>query len=155
MSKEEVLAALTRQIGQEVQVGEWLTVTQDRIDRFAEATGDHQWIHVEPERARRESPFGDTVAHGYLTLSLVTHLLTPQPGEADPYRGCRLLVNYGLNKVRFPTPVKVNSRIRARRTLKAIEDVGPALQMLSVVTVDIEGQDKPACVAEALRRMYF
>jgi acyl dehydratase len=155
MSKEEVLAALTRQLGQEVQVGEWLTLTQDRIDRFADATGDHQWIHVDPERARRESPFGDTVAHGYLTLSLVTHLLAPRPGEANPYPGCKLLVNYGLNRVRFPTPVKVNSRVRARRTLKAVEDVGPALQMLSVVTVEIEGQDKPACVAEALRRMYF
>jgi acyl dehydratase len=154
MSKEEVLAALARQVGQEVQVGEWLTLTQDRIDRFADATGDHQWIHVDPERAKRESPFGDTVAHGYLTLSLVTHLLAPRPGEAEPYPGCRLLVNYGLNKVRFPTPVKVNSRIRARRTLKVVEDVGPALQMLSVVTVEIEGQEKPACVAEALRRMY-
>jgi len=155
MSKEEVLATLTRQVGQEVEVGEWLTVTQDRIDLFADATGDHQWIHVDPERARRESPYGDTVAHGYLTLSLVTHLLAPPPGAPNPYPGCRLLVNYGLNKVRFPTPVKVSSRVRGRRTLKAVEDVGPALQMLSVVTVEIEGEDKPACVAEALRRIYF
>ena len=155
MSKEEVLATLQRQVGQEVQVGEWLTVTQDRIDRFAEATGDHQWIHVDPVRAKRESPFGDTVAHGYLTLSLITHLLAPRPGEAPPHPGAKLLVNYGLNRVRFPTPVKVNSRIRARRTLKSVEDVGPALQMLSEVTVEIEGHDKPACVAEALRRMYF
>ena len=155
MSKEEVLATLQRQVGQEVQVGEWLTVTQDRIDRFAEATGDHQWIHVDPVRAKRESPFGDTVAHGYLTLALVTHLLAPRPGEAPPYPGVKLLVNYGLNRVRFPTPVKVNSRIRARRTLKSVEEVGPALQMLSEVTVEIEGQAKPACVAEALRRMYF
>lgn len=155
MSKDEVLAALGRQVGQEVQVGDWLTVTQDRIDRFAEATGDHQWIHVDPGRARRESPYGDTIAHGFLTLSLVTHLLAPRPGEPDPYPGHTRLVNYGLNKVRFPTPLKVGSRIRARRTLQAIEDVGPALQMLSLVTVEIEGQEKPACVAEALRRIYF
>ena len=144
MSKDEVLAALTRQVGQEVQVGDWLTLTQDRIDRFAEATGDQQWIHVDPERARRESPYGDTVAHGFLTLSLITHLLEPKAGEPNPYPGCKLLVNYGLNRVRFPTPVTVNSRLRARRTLTSVEDVGPALQMLSVVTVDIEGQDKPA-----------
>ena len=155
MAKEEVLAALESQVGQEVEVGEWLTLTQDRINLFADATGDHQWIHVDPERARRESPFADTVAHGFLTLSLVTHLLAPRPGAPDPYPGCKLLVNYGLNKVRFPTPLKVNSRIRARRTLKAIEDVGPALQMLSVVTVEIEGADKPACVVETLRRIYF
>ncbi len=155
MSKEEVLAALTRQVGQEVQVGEWLTLTQERIDTFAEATGDRQWIHVDRERARRESPYGDTIAHGFLTLSLVTHLLEPRPGEPNSYPGCTRLVNYGLNKVRFPTPLKVGSRIRARRTLKSVEDVGPALQMLSVVTVEIEGQEKPACVAESLRRIYF
>jgi acyl dehydratase len=154
MSKDEVLATLQRQVGQEVEVGDWLTLTQERIDRFAEATSDHQWIHVDPERARR-GPYGGTIAHGFLTLSLVTHLLAPKPGAPDPYPGHTMLVNYGLNKVRFPTPLKVDSRIRARRTLKAVEDVGPALQMLSVVTVEIDGSDKPACVVETLRRIYF
>jgi acyl dehydratase len=155
MSKESVLADLQSKIGTDTKIGEWLKVDQARINQFADATGDHQWIHVDPERAKRESPFGDAVAHGFLTLSLIPGLTGSVTGEAPPYPGVKLGVNYGLNRVRFPSPVKVGSQVRARSTLKEVQDVGAALQMVTEVTIEVQGQDKPCCVAETVSRLYF
>ena len=155
MSKEKVLADLKNSVGKETHVGEWISVNQDRINRFADATDDHQWIHVDPVRAKRESPFGDAIAHGFLTLSLIPYLTGSVSREAPRYPGVTLAVNYGLNRVRFISPVKVNSRIRARSILKEVQDVGGALQLVNEVTVEVEGQPKPACVAETVSRLYF
>jgi acyl dehydratase len=155
MSLQSVLADLKSKVGQETTVGEWLTVDQKRINQFADATDDHQWIHVDPERAKKESPFKDAIAHGFLTLSLVPALTREVKGGALPYPGVKLGVNYGLNKVRFPSPVKVNSRIRTRTKLKEVTEVEGGLQMVREVTVEVEGQAKPACVAETVSRLYF
>jgi acyl dehydratase len=156
MSKESVLAELQSKVGAETGLGDWQAVNQDRINQFADATGDHQWIHVDPERAKRESPFGEAVAHGFLTLSMIPGLTGSVSGEAPPYPGVKLGVNYGLNRVRFMSPVKVDSRVRARSKLKEVEEVkGGALQMVTEVTIEIEGSEKPACVAETVSRLYF
>lgn len=138
-------------IGEEVAVSEWLQIDQEMIGGFAEVTGDRQWIHVDVERARRESPFGAPIAHGYLTLSLLARFSQ----EVLAVEGIKLAVNYGLNRVRFPAPVKVDSRLRARFTLKEIEDIDGGAQLTWSATIDIEGGDKPACVAEMLSRWYF
>lgn len=135
-------------VGEEVGVSDWLEITQERVNTFADATGDHQWIHVDEEKAAG-GPFGRTIAHGYLTLSL----LAPFMQETYEVKERKMGVNYGLNKVRFPSPVPVGSRIRARNTLKAVEDVAGGIQATFVVTVELEGSEKPACVAEALVRL--
>lgn len=130
--------------------GDWFVVAQDRIDQFAEATGDHQWIHVDPVRAA-EGPFGTTIAHGYLTLSLINQEL-PKIIEV---RGIGMGINYGLNKVRFPSPVPVDSRLRMSGALTELTEVaGDAVQAVVTVTVEIEGQPKPACIAETISRFY-
>jgi acyl dehydratase len=137
--------------------GEWLKVEQPRINQFADATGDHQFIHVDPEKAAQLSPYKVTIAHGYLTLSLIPHLSGGIP-MADPqaYIGVYMGVNYGLEKVRFPSPVKVNSRVRAHRELLSAELVNPnTIQLKQKVTVEIEGEPKPACVAETLSRLMY
>jgi acyl dehydratase len=135
--------------GTEVGTSDWVEMTQDRIDMFAEATGDHQWIHVDPERAA-SGPFGGTVAHGYLTLSLIPEL-TAGMAAVD---GVTMGVNYGLNRVRFPAPVPSGSRVRARVELLSVADVPGGVQLTSQVTVECEGGDKPACVAETVSRLY-
>jgi len=138
-------------VGQDIGASSWVTIEQDRIDKFAEATGDHQWIHVDPERAK-DGPFGSTIAHGYLTLSLIPAL----GWEVYTIEGARLSVNYGLNKLRFITPVKVGSRVRAHLTLAAVDDVpGDALQVATTVVIELEGAEKPAAVAETLARIYL
>ena len=131
--------------GTEVGVSEWFTVAQERIDGFADATEDHQWIHVDAAKAA-DGPFGTTIAHGFLTLSLLSRLVP------DVYRidGVRMGVNYGLNKVRFPAPVPVGSRIRAQVTLDEIRETGAGLQLTTTYTIEIEGKERPACVAERL-----
>lgn len=137
--------------------GEWLKVEQNRINQFADATGDHQFIHVDPEKAAQLSPYKVTIAHGYLTLSLVPFLQGAIP-MADPqaYAGLVMGVNYGLDKVRFPSPVKVNSRVRAARELMSAELVNPnTIQIKQKVTVEIEGEPKPGCVAETLSRLIY
>jgi acyl dehydratase len=135
-------------VGQHLGYSDWLTVTQERIDRFAEATGDHQWIHVDPERARR-GPFGATIAHGYLTQSLVNHFL-PQIVEV---RGIAMGINYGADRLRFPAPVVVGSRIRGGAELLEAEVVkGGAVQAKLRVTVEIEGGERPACVIDVISR---
>jgi acyl dehydratase len=152
MAKVEIrdLEDLRRQIGREVAVSDWLVVTQERIDLFAEATEDRQWIHVDPVRAKAESPFGGTVAHGFLTLSLLPRLAADTLSLPET----KLVVNYGLNRVRFPAPVRAGQRIRAHFSPAALEDVPGGVQLTWTVTVEVEGSDKPACVAETVSRRY-
>ena len=146
----ESLSQLKELIGQEVAQSNWVEITQERVNQFAEATGDLQWIHIDVERSRRESPFGGTVAHGFLTLSLLPMLMADAISTPDVKMG----VNYGLNKVRFPAPVPVGSRLRARLTLQAVEDIPGGAQMTWLVTMEREGSDKPVCVAESISRRY-
>lgn len=142
---------LTTAVGEELGVSDWLEVDQKRIDLFADATGDHQWIHVDPERAAG-GPFGSTIAHGFLTLSLLPALV-PQTLRVD---GARMGVNYGVNKVRFPAPVPVGSRVRARAQLSDVQPLGEeAVQIAVTVTVEREGGEKPVCVAETLSRYFW
>jgi acyl dehydratase len=136
---------LTEAVGEEIGPTEWMTVTQEQVDLFAEATGDHQWIHVDPERAR-SGPFGGTIAHGYLTLSLVPRIANELFDLAT--EGAKL--NYGVNKVRFPHPVPVGSRVRGTVTVADVSDVAAGKQMITRYVVEIEGVDKPACVAETV-----
>jgi acyl dehydratase len=142
------LAALGGLVGKEVATSDWLAVTQARIDAFAEATDDRQWIHVDVARTRVESPFGSSVAHGFLTLSLLSALLR----EAVTITGTRMTLNYGLNRVRFVSPVPSGSRIRARIVLGGLEDLGEGLQATWNITVEREGGDRPAAVAEWIVR---
>jgi acyl dehydratase len=157
-SKAEVaLSIFQGRVGQEEGVGEWHTVDQKQIDLFADATLDHQFIHVDPQKAAELSPYKVTIAHGFLTLSMVIHLGASIP-HADPaaYAGLTMAINYGLDRVRFPSPVKVNSRIRARRTLVAAELKAPnVIQLKQKVAVEVEGEEKPACVAEVLARLVY
>jgi len=146
----ESLAELLPLVGQELATSEWVTISQKQIDLFAEATGDHQWIHIDEERAKA-GPFGSTIAHGFLTLSLLPKFFE----TALEIRNTRMGVNYGLNKVRFTAPVPAGSRLRARMTLLACESVAnDGMQMTWQVTVEREGSDKPVCVAESLTRRY-
>ncbi|HEV8483131.1 MAG TPA: MaoC family dehydratase [Blastocatellia bacterium] len=138
-------------VGQEVGVSDLFDVTQTHIDKFADATEDHQWIHVNPERARTESPFGATIAHGFLTLSLLPHLAA----QAVKVQGnFKMGINYGLNRLRFVSPVPAGSRIRARFTLQAVENVPGGFQITWSVLVETEGGSKPSLVAEWLVRYY-
>lgn len=152
----EALASLQARIGHEVHVSDWMTVTQDRVVAFADATGDQQWIHVDLDRARLESPFGGPIAHGYLTLSLQIVLRGLTGAEQAVTPGVRQVVNYGLDRLRFPAPVPVGARIRGRFTLLEAMQVAPeVLQVKERYSVEVEGNDKPACIAESLYRLYF
>ena len=142
------MSAFTELIAKELGPTEWLEVDQERIDRFAEATGDHQWIHVDPNRAA-EGPFGGTIAHGYLTLSLCAPLM----GGALQLTGYRMGINYGVNKVRFPAPVPSGSRVRATFTVQSVEEVPGGEQGVVLAVVEREGGEKPVCVAELVVRM--
>ena len=141
-------------VGQELGVGDWLEITQDRVNQFADVTGDHQWIHVDVERAKA-SPLGGPIAHGFLTLSLIPLLGQTREGVkvSLPYKQ---VFNYGLNRVRFISPVKVGARVRMRTSLQAFDEISPGVvQMTSVQTIEIEGSERPAMVAESLVRMYL
>jgi acyl dehydratase len=144
------LAEMREVVGQEVAVSDWVRVDQARIDLFADATDDHQWIHVDPARCERESPFGAPVAHGFLTLSLLSSLFEKSMRMTD----AKMVVNYGMNKVRFPAPVPVGSRVRARLTLLKIVELAEGAQLEWSVLMEREGQSKPVCVAELLLRRY-
>jgi acyl dehydratase len=137
-------------VGEQLGYSEWIDVTQERVNTFAEATGDYQWIHVDVERAKRESPFGGPIAHGYLTLSLGPRLLT----EVVSVSGVSMGLNYGANKVRFPSPVPVPSRLRMGVTLTDLEEIQGGAQVVMTLVFEVEGKDKPACVAEAVFRYY-
>ncbi|MBI3525596.1 MAG: MaoC family dehydratase [Betaproteobacteria bacterium] len=145
------LADLQTRIGEELAVSDWLEITQQRIAQFAEATGDHQWIHVDVARAARESPFGGTIAHGYLTLSLLVKLAQ----ESIVIGDIRMGVNYGLNRVRFTAPVRAGDSIRARFVLIAYEAIEGGAQLTWKATVEIQGNEKPACIAEMISRWYL
>ncbi len=146
----ESIAALASLSGKEVAVSDWFEVSQERIDQFAEASGDRQWIHLDRERAARESPFKTTIAHGFLTLSLLSALAR----LAISVGGVRMGINYGLNRVRFVSPVPAGARIRGRFTLATLEEIKGGVQSTWNVTVEREGSDKPCCVAEWLVRYY-
>ncbi|MYY11413.1 dehydratase [Streptomyces sp. SID4919] len=137
-------------VGERLGYSDWLEIDQRRVDLFADATGDHQWIHVDPERAAA-GPFGTTIAHGYLTLSLLP-VLVPQVFQVE---GVRMGLNYGTDKVRFPAPVPVGSRVRATAELRKVAEAGGGVQVTAAVTVEREGGDKPVCVAESVSRYYF
>ena len=144
------LDELREQIGRELAVSDWFTVSQEGIDRFAEATGDDQWLHVDVERAARESPYGATIAHGFFTLSLIGTLLR----DAIALEGVGMSVNYGLNRVRFMAPVIAGSRIRGRFVVASVEESGKAVQVVWRVTVERESGSKPCCVAEWIALYY-
>lgn len=150
MKTFETLAELAACVGQEVAASDWITITQDQVNQFAEATGDHQWIHVDVERAK-SGPFGAPIAHGFLTLSLLPVFFA----SAFEVRQSAMGVNYGLNKVRFMSPVPVGSRLRAHMKLLSADPIdGNGVQMVWQVSVEREGTDKPVCVAESLVRRY-
>ena len=150
MREIATLDELKSLVGQEIAVSDWVQISQERVNQFAEATGDYQWIHLDVERFKRESPFGGPIAHGYLPLSLLPMLMQNSVRMTD----VRMGVNYGLNKVRFPAPVPVGSKVRSRTTVLSVEDIEGGAQVTWLVTVEREGGDKPVCVAESISRRY-
>ena len=150
MTTTTTMAEVPGLVGQELGTSDWFEVPQDRVDTLADATGDHQWIHVDVERAKAESPFGGPIAHGYLTLSLLVPLFEQVLVVSDTAMG----VNYGLNKVRFPSPVPVGSRVRLTATLKDVTPFTGGLQLTFSAVIEREGSEKPACIAEPVYRYY-
>jgi len=150
MREIKSLDELKSLIGQEVAISDWLSMPQERINQFADATNDHQWIHLDAVRAKQESPFRNTIAHGFLTLSLLTAVMQ----NAIHLSYAKMALNYGLNKVRFPAPVPVNSRLRGRIKLQQIDDIKDGAQMIWEITLEREGSSKPVCVAEWIVRCY-
>ncbi|SNR46111.1 MaoC family dehydratase [Blastococcus mobilis] len=150
MTTTTTLAEVPALLGTELGSSDWHEVTQDHVNLFAEATGDHQWIHVDVERAKAESPFGGPIAHGYLTLSLLASLSAQVLVVTDTV----MAVNYGLNKVRFPSPVPVGSKVRLTATLKSVEEIVGGVQLVLAAVIEREGGDKPVCIAEPVFRYY-
>ncbi|MCY4657468.1 MAG: MaoC family dehydratase [Gammaproteobacteria bacterium] len=151
---ENAYETLTARIGESSASSDWFEVTQGRINEFAEVTMDHQWIHIDEDRAK-SGPFGTTIAHGHLTLSIMSHLPKTVVETGPRLEGQKMTINYGFNKVRFPSPVPVGARIRTTSTLKTVEIKNGMIETMNEVVVDVEGQDKPCCVAESLARMVF
>ncbi len=148
------LQTLQSRIGESNTASQWFEVTQDRIDNFAEVTMDHQWIHIDVDRAKA-GPFGEPIAHGHLTLSIMGHLPKTQSVPGPNLEGQKLSINYGFDKVRFPSPVPVGAKIRATSTLKRVEIKGGMIETMNEVVVEVQGQEKPAVVAESLGRLVF
>ena len=147
----ESIQSLKGYVGREIATTGWLRVTQERISQFADATGDLQWIHIDPERAQRESPYGATIAHGFLTLSLMSHFIREViqlPGSV------KRTINYGLNRVRFPAPVRAGEKVRARVRLQSCRELPDSIEAVFDITVEAEGIEKPCCVAEWILRFY-
>jgi acyl dehydratase len=155
MSIEAAKEELRPKLGKEIYVGQWLKITQEMIDQFATLTGDTQWIHTDSERATSESPYGRTIAHGFMTLSLITLLTERIDPEKDIVSGVTIALNYGVNRVRFPAAVPVEARVRARTTLQNVEEDKGGLRVTENVVVEIEGQDRPGCVAEMITLLFF
>ena len=156
MAVDDLVAELTKELNEEIHLSDWLTVDQSMINGFADVTLDHQWIHVDVDRAAKESPFGGTIAHGFLTLSLIPILTGVVDPSKHTYPDLKLAVNYGLNRVRFPSPVPAGSNVRTRSKLAGVDKISDeCFQVVQEVTIEIEGQDKPACVAESVLRYYF
>jgi acyl dehydratase len=147
----ETPRALKDFVGREIAVTDWFTVSQDRIRQFAEATGDHQWIHLDRERAKRESPYGTTIAHGFLTLSLISQFMKQ---AVEVRGGVRMSINYGANKVRFPAAVPADSQIRARVSLQSLKELPDSIEAIFSVSIEGQGNNKPCCVAETIARYY-
>ena len=147
----QTIDELRGHIGEEIAVGHWVAVTQDQINLFAEATGDYQWIHLERQRAAAESPYGTTVAHGFLTLSMIPRFME----ETVALPPAKMSVNYGLNRVRFAAPVPAGGKVRPRVTLKDVKDIAGGAQIYWRVVIEVEGSEKPACVAETISLLYF
>lgn len=155
MALAQALAELKSKVGQEIHTSDWLTIDQAMIDAFAAATRDKQWIHIDPRRAASESPYGKTIAHGYLTLSLYP-LLRGLVDESKPLMpGVKRVINYGINKLRFPNAVTVDSRIRAHCKLVSAEEAKGSIELVEEYSVEVEGQERPACVSECVMRLYF
>lgn len=152
---EAMRQTLLSQLGDVVYQGEWLTLEQDRINAFADVTEDHQWIHTDPVRAEQESPFRATISHGFLTLSMIPKLTDSVDPAKPPYAGAKMVVNLGLNKVRFPYPLKSGSRVRATKKIVAVEVVRRGLEVTEEITVNIEHTRRPACVAETVVRLVY
>jgi acyl dehydratase len=155
MALAEALADLQSKVGTEIHTSDWLEITQDMVNAFGKATGDMQWIHTDPERAKADSPYGGTIAHGYFTLSLYPQLRNLVDESTPIFPGAKNVINYGLNKLRFPAAVPVGSRIRARCELISAEEVKGSIELIEKYTVEVEGQDRPACIAEAIMRLYY
>ena len=155
MALAETLESLRSRVGEEIHTSDWLTVDQAMIDGFANATRDRQWIHVDPKRAATESPYGKTIAHGYLTLSLYPLLRGLVDADKPMAPGVKRVINYGINKLRFPNAVVVDSRVRAHCKLISAEEAKGSLELVEEYSVEIEGQERPACVAECVMRLYF
>ena len=147
MALADALTELQRQVGQEIHTSDWLEVSQDMINAFGKATGDMQWIHTDPDRAAAESPYKTTIAHGYFTLSLYPQLRGLVEEGTPIFPGVKNVINYGLNKLRFPAPVPSGSRIRARCTLISAEEVKGSIELIESYAVEVEGQERPACIA--------
>lgn len=145
-----LLEKLKSQCGKKIHESDWLKITQEKINQFALATNDHQWIHTDPERAKTQSPFGSTIAHGYLTLSLYSHLRGLSDTENPPYPGVEQMINYGINKLRLMNPVKVNAYVKGSTTLLNIEESKHGIRITEEFTAHIKGEEKPAVVGELL-----
>ncbi len=155
MALADALSFLRSRVGQEIHTSDWLTIDQALIDGFADATRDRQWIHVDPERAATESPYGQTIAHGYLTVSLYPFLRGLVDAGKPLAPGVQRVINYGINKLRFPNAVVAGSRVRAHCKLLSAEEAKGSLELIEEYSVEIEGQERPACVAECIMRLYF
>ncbi|MDH3314416.1 MAG: MaoC family dehydratase [Gammaproteobacteria bacterium] len=155
MTQQSVLADLKSRIGTEIFTSDWITVDQAKIDAFAAATDDHQWIHTDPQRAAKDSPYGATIAHGYLIISLYPQMRRNVDDGVPVYSGVKSSINYGLNKLRFPNAVRAGSRVRGHTELVNVKQIRNAIQMIEKLTVEIEGEEKPACVAEAIVWLVF
>ncbi|AGH82014.1 dehydratase [Psychromonas sp. CNPT3] len=151
----ELFLTLRAQIGEEVHVGDWLAIEQTRIDQFAHVTEDKQWLHTDVQRAKKESPFKTTIAHGFLTLSLLPYLTDSVDPEKSPYPGAKMTINYGLNQVRFPYPIKTGSVVRAHSRLIKVTPIKRGLEIEKEISVEIKNTRRPACVAVSVVRVYF
>lgn len=152
---EKLFNELNDTLGEVIHVGQWLTVDQNRINSFADVTEDHQWIHTDPERAAEESPFKTTIAHGFLTLSLLSVLTDSVDPDNQKFPTAKMTVNVGLNQVRFPYPVKAGNRVRASTKIQSVTPIKRGLEIVQELTVEIEGVRRPGCVAESVIRLHF
>ena len=152
---KKVYKELHDQLGQEIYVGEWETIDQHCINQFAEITGDRQWIHTDPERAQKESPFKTTIVHGFLTLSLIPKLTNTISSSKNLFPEARMVVNYGLNQVRFPYPVKSGSKVRARTRIVDVRLKNNSIELINEISIEVENRKRFACVAETVFRLYF
>lgn len=155
MALEQALSELQKQVGKETHVSDWLEISQSMIDKFGAATRDLQWIHVDPERAAVDSPFGAPIAHGYFTLSLYPYLRGLVDESRPVFPGATSIINYGINKLRFPAAVPAGSRIRARCELLSVTEVKGSIELIEKYSVEVEDQVRPACIAECVMRLFF